>query len=56
MDRFFVSIEEACKLLSVGRTKIYELLSEGSLQKRKIGRRTLITVESLKAFCDEGRR
>lgn len=47
MERIAFSIAEASKALSLGRTKIYELINEGRLKSLKIGRRTLITAKSI---------
>ncbi|PIT03967.1 hypothetical protein TSA1_26740 [Bradyrhizobium nitroreducens] len=44
------SIQEACSLLSIGRTTIYALIGQGDLVILKIGRRTLISAKSLDAF------
>ncbi|RXH06725.1 helix-turn-helix domain-containing protein [Bradyrhizobium vignae] len=44
------SIQEACSLLSIGRTTIYALIGQGDLAILKIGRRTLISAKSLDAF------
>lgn len=44
------SINEACRVSSLGRTRIYQLISEGRLEVRKIGKRTLIPAASLRAL------
>jgi hypothetical protein len=46
------SRKEACNELSIGFTKLHELLNEdpSRLKAFKIGRKTLITGESLRAF------
>ena len=41
------SIKEAASALSLGRSRIYELLNEGKLESRKIGKRTVIPTASL---------
>lgn len=48
------SINEACRVSSLGRTRLYELIGEGRLEIRKIGKRTLIPAASLRALI-EGR-
>lgn len=48
------SINEACRVSSLGRTRLYQLISEGRLETRKIGKRTLIPAASLRALI-EGR-
>jgi hypothetical protein len=51
MDRVFLSIANFSEAYGCRRTKIYELINSGDLQTAKIGRRTLITVESATAFA-----
>lgn len=43
-------IDRACALSGCGRTKIYELIARGLLDARKLGRRTLVTDDSLRRF------
>lgn len=47
MHPFTLSISEAAKALSLGRTSIYALINEGRLETVKIGRRRLVKVESI---------
>lgn len=49
---FTTSITEAAKALSLGRTKIYHLISEGRLETVKIGRRRLVKVESIRRLLE----
>ena len=46
------SISDACRVTSIGRTRLYALIAEGRLDVRKIGRRTLIPATSLRALID----
>lgn len=46
------SIKQASSLTSLGRTRIYELINEGKLVKRRVGRRSLITAQSLHALLE----
>lgn len=41
------SIPEAANAISIGRSKLYELIAEGRIETRKIGRRTVIPAASL---------
>lgn len=50
-----ISIDELCGVLSIGRTKIYELISAGNLDVLKIGRRTLVTLESVDRLIENSR-
>ena len=45
-----VSIKETAKQLGLGRSTIYQMINEGSLQVRRIGGRTLVTQESIQAL------
>ena len=44
------SVKEACRVSSLGRTRIYQLIGEGRLEVRKIGKRSLIPAASLRAL------
>lgn len=46
------SIPDACRITGIGRTKLYALASEGELDLRKIGSRTIVTAASLRRFID----
>lgn len=46
------SIAEACRVSSLGRTRLYQLIGEGRLEVRKIGKRTLIPATSLRALIE----
>lgn len=53
MDNVLISIPEAGKMLSVGRSTLYRLIGDGKLETVKIGRRTLIRVTSIRALAGE---
>jgi len=42
------TISEACEMSGLGKTKLYELIGNGTIQTTKIGRRRLVKVASLK--------
>lgn len=44
------SVREACHVSSLGRTRLYQLIGEGRLEVRKVGKRTLIPAASLRAL------
>lgn len=48
-----VDIATAVKLTSLGRTRIYELLKDGTLASKTIGRRRVIPYAALKALVEE---
>ena len=45
-------INDAAKSLGIGRTKVYDLINTGKLKTVKIGRRTLIKVDSIHALLE----
>ena len=51
MEPIALSIAATAQALSLGRTKIYELINDGRLATFKVGRRTLVTVQSIRALA-----
>ena len=49
-DHIAVPISEACRISGIGRSKLYEMIKTGDVQVAKIGRRSLVLIESLKAL------
>lgn len=47
MQPIALSIDETAKVLSIGKTKLYAELSAGRLEGKKLGKRTLITQDSI---------
>lgn len=45
-----LSIPEACALAGIGRTRLYQAITDGSLKARKYGKRTLILRTDLQNF------
>jgi excisionase family DNA binding protein len=45
-----VTIEEAAGLLSIGRTRVYQLITSGEIEMIKIGKSSRVTTESLSSF------
>ena len=50
-QRLLLSIEDAATSLGIGRSKTYELISEGRLLTVSIGRRRLVRAESVRAIA-----
>ena len=48
------TIAEACHAVGIGRSKLYELISQGRLETRKIGSRTIIPADSLRKLVAHG--
>lgn len=43
--------KEACNQLGIGLTKLHELINDGLLDARKMGRKTVITHASMEALA-----
>ncbi len=52
MEPFTITVNDACKALGLGRTKIYELIAKGRLETLKIDKRTLIKTASIRALVE----
>ncbi|RYD89418.1 MAG: DNA-binding protein [Sphingobacteriales bacterium] len=50
-ETLYYSVREACRVTSLGKTHLYELIKNG-LETRKIGKRTLIPAASLRALIE----
>lgn len=48
-----VTVEEASRLLRIGRTSAYELVMRGLVPSVKIGRRRLVVREGVQKYVDE---
>ncbi|MDH2131932.1 helix-turn-helix domain-containing protein [Sphingobium yanoikuyae] len=51
MEPLVLSINDTAKALGVGRSSIYALIKSGGLDAIKIGRRTLLTTESVRRIA-----
>lgn len=51
-EKHAFSIEEFCRLYSIGKTKTYEEIKDGKLKIKKVGRRTIITAEAAKEWLE----
>ena len=45
-----VRIPDACRMLGIRRSKLYELIAEGEIRTLKLGSATLVPVEGIKAL------
>jgi excisionase family DNA binding protein len=52
MEQLAYSINDTAKALSLGRTSIYALIGDGRLEAFKLGRRTLVKVESIRRLIE----
>ena len=47
----FVSIPEGANYLGIGKSKLNALLAGGEIRRVKLGRRTLLSLQELRAFA-----
>lgn len=47
----YLSVDEACRYLGIGRTKLYSVFAAGDLAGKKLGRRTLIERSELERYA-----
>ena len=50
-----IRIEQATRMMGISRTKLYELIGAGEVETIKLGRATLVLVESLRALVERRR-
>jgi excisionase family DNA binding protein len=55
-DAITVRIPTALKMIGLGRSKFYELVQEGEIELIKVGRTSLVLVESLHTFVARHRQ
>ncbi|MEQ5788441.1 helix-turn-helix domain-containing protein [Erythrobacter sp. NFXS35] len=51
MERIFYSVNETVQVLGIGRTYTYVLINNGTLESRKVGRRRLVRIDSVRRFA-----
>jgi excisionase family DNA binding protein len=51
-QKLLLSIQEAAAALAIGRSKTYQLMSEGRLLTVQIGRRRLVRMDSVRAIAN----
>ena len=52
--RLLLPVDDAAAALGVGRTTTWDLIKRGLLDTRRIGRRRLVTAESVRRVAAEG--
>lgn len=53
MEAITISINQTADVLGIGRTSVYALIKKNRLEVVKLGRRTLVKVDSIKRLIDE---
>jgi excisionase family DNA binding protein len=52
MDQLLYTIPQCCQMAAIGRTKFYELVANGEIPIRKVGKRTLIAASDLRDWVE----
>jgi len=52
MEKMLVTVEEASHILSMGRTRIYQLINSGDLKSVKCGKSRRIVADSIRSYVD----
>jgi len=52
VQKLTCTINEACEMTGLGRTKLYELIGDGHLTTTTVGRRRLVVVRSLLSLLE----
>ena len=50
LDPIAVTVDEACRVMGIGRTTLYELLQGGEVRGFSVGRRRLVSVASIREW------
>lgn len=53
IEPYTVSVNDAAKALGVGRTLIYQMISDRRLKAVKLSRRTVVTTASIRSLLGE---
>ena len=56
MDKVLLRPEEAAEILSLGRSKVFELMARGDLASIKGGRSRRVAIEDLRAYVERQRQ
>jgi excisionase family DNA binding protein len=49
-ERLNVSLPEACQLIGIGRTRLYDFINSGELRTLRIGGRRLVPMDAIRDF------
>lgn len=52
VEPLFVDTSTACQMLSIKKTTLFQYLRNGELERCKIGRKTVVPMESIKSFAN----
>jgi excisionase family DNA binding protein len=47
-----LGVKDAANFIGLSKSRLYELIADGSIEARKLGARTVVPTASLRAFVD----
>ena len=47
-----LGVKDAATFIGLSKSRLYELIADGSIEARKLGARTVVPTASLRAFVD----
>ena len=56
MKPLAISVSDACKICGVGRTTLYQMLKNGSLESKLVGRKRLVIVKSIERYFEDSEK
>lgn len=56
MEPIVLSVKDAACFIGLSRSRLYELIADGSIEARKLGARTVVPTASLRAFVERAPR
>ena len=56
IEPMVLGVKEAASFIGLSKSRLYELISEGRIEARKLGARTVVPTASLRAFVEAAPR
>lgn len=56
MEPMVLGVKQAAAFIGLSRSRLYELISDGQIEARKLGARTVVPTASLRAFVEAAPR
>jgi len=56
IEPLVLGVKDAAAFIGLSRSRLYELISNGSIEARKLGARTLIPTAALRAYVEAAPR
>jgi excisionase family DNA binding protein len=56
LEPLVLGVRDAATYVGLSKSRLYELIGEGSIEARKLGARTVVPVASLRAYVESAPR